>query len=779
MPADADADAGTSTSTERPADVDAFVVQQLALIEQERQSEMAQVAAMQQAFTPVDLQRRGVVLLALRVTGIRSGLGGRTLVDLEAGAGGSQPLPPHKFRMGDIVSVDEHAAGSGSGRGASAKGRAKDKGDAVGAAAADLSTAKAPTGGGGVNAGVVYRVTDTVVTVAFREDLPDPLPDRCKLSKLANNITYERMSDAVKGLSAAIQHGPAQTPPIVFPLFGLQQPVYNDAAVPIDSIGWFDTDLNPSQREAVRFALAAQHLALIHGPPGTGKTYTCVELVRQLVKRGDRVLVCGPSNVSVDNLVERLARCKLDIVRVGHPARVLDQVLQHTLDVRVRSSDEGRIVNDVRRDVDKTLAAVSKTRNKGERRQLYQDVKHLRRELKTRERTVVDTIMRNAQVVLSTLNGAASRMLENETFDTVLIDEATQALEAECWIAILKGKRLVLAGDHLQLPPTVKSVNTKDRERDEGKGRGKTAGKQTAKQDKSAKAKSGKQAKRVQAAESEVAAAAAADGTQDAEAAGDDLGLREPQESSIAQLVHGASLETTLFDRMLALYGDTVKRLLNVQYRMNEHIMAFSSRELYDNKLIAHESVKHRLLTDRSTVLSTDDTTIPLLFIDTSALDLEESVSSTTTSAAASAAFDTPDTSKLNQGEAVLVRNHVDALVAAGVLASDIAVITPYNAQVALLRAMLRDTYPDLEIGSVDGFQGREKDAVVISLVRSNPDGDVGFLADRRRLNVAITRPRRHLCIVGNAECVRKGSAFLARLCDYLEDAGEVRFPDS
>ncbi|KAL2920015.1 Vacuolar protein sorting-associated protein 41 [Polyrhizophydium stewartii] len=727
-----------SSSMPPSVDIPDFINHQLSLIEKERRTEIEQVAALHAVYTPQDLQRRGVALLSLRVTGIRSGLGGRTphslstatldrLVDLEPGASGANALPPHKFRVGDIVALDEQVS-SGRGAGAASKKRA----------AAAGSSAPSKDGDEAVSvSGVVYRVTDSVVTIAFKDDLPDKLPDKCRLSKLANNITYERMSEAMKALSAAADvasavgtgeqanmSGPAkavqfETRLLVQALFGQVAPSF-DRSLATESISWFDGGLNDSQRDAVRFALSSRHVALIHGPPGTGKTYTCVELVRQLVKRGERVLVCGPSNISVDNLVERLAKCKLDIVRVGHPARVLDQVLQHALDVRVRSSDEGKIVNDVRREVDKTLQSISKSRNKAERRQMYQDVKALRGELRAREKTVVETIMRNAQVVLSTLNGAASRMLAHESFDTVLIDEATQALEAECWIAILKGKRLVLAGDHLQLPPTVISVNS------------------------SSKVSGGK----------------------------------KPKSKSSGPKSSLPSLEYTLFDRLLDLHGTSIKRLLNVQYRMNERIMKFSSDELYEGKLVAHESVKDRLLTDIDGIEHTDDTTIPLLLVDTSGQEMHEMLEADD-NAASGRGSDLGGDSKLNRGEAEIVARHVNALVKAGVPATEIAVITPYNAQVNLLQAMLKETFPGLEIGSVDGFQGREKDAVVISLVRSNDEGEIGFLSDKRRMNVALTRARRHLFVVGDGDCVGQRSSFLKRMFAYFEDSGEVRFPDA
>ncbi|KAJ3300816.1 hypothetical protein HK104_000009 [Borealophlyctis nickersoniae] len=646
-----------------------------------------------------------------------------SLVDLEHATPGMVALPSHKFRVGDIVGLDEHVSGR------QEKGKKTDAAKVTGKVS-----------------GVVYRVTDQTITLALKYDLPDELQDRCRLSKLANNITYERMKDAMTALKS--RHF-EPTSGLVRVLFGLQKPVFDKEVQ--GKLEFYDETLNEAQRAAVGLALGAQEIALVHGPPGTGKTYTCVEIIRQLVKRGERVLVCGPSNISVDNLVERLAKCRLDIVRVGHPARVLGSVLDHALEVRVRTSDEGQIVNDVRREMDKTL-------------QDAQKAKSGTLKLKTRERTVVDTIIRNAKVVLSTLNGAASKTLMHEEFDTVLIDEATQALEAESWIAILKGKRLILAGDHLQLPPTVKS---KDATRKKANVKGK-AGKGG-----SAKTK--------------------AEPTEKGSTPSTKSATTAPASSKD---VFVPSLEFTLFDRLLKVYGDGVKKLLNVQYRMNEMIMRFPSDELYNGKLIAHDSVQDRLLTDLKGVASdgkhrislavrrvipgsknpimnktTENTTIPLLMIDTSGCDMRETAESD------DAVGDLGGESRYNQGEADLVCEHIDKLVGAGVSDADIAVISPYNAQVNLLRLALKEKYPNLEIGSVDGFQGREKEAIVLTLVRSNDDGEVGFLSEKRRLNVALTRARRHLCLITDGATVREGGGFLERMCEFFEENGEVRVP--
>lgn len=457
----------------------------------------------------------------------------------------------------------------------------------------------------------------------------------------------------------------------------------------VGSVAWKTDSLNDSQKTAIKFALASPEVALIHGPPGTGKTHTLIELILQLLdasrrdkhlSRQTRILVCGPSNISVDNIVERLALHRIPMVRLGHPARLLPSVLNHSLDVLTKTSDAAALVKDIRSEMDAKQASIRKTRSGRERKEIYMEMRELRKEFRQRERSCVDQLVQSSQVVLATLHGAGSGQLRQADFDVVIIDEAAQALEAQCWVPLLAAKKAILAGDHLQLPPTIKSLNSS-----------------SVKKTSSAEDKASKPAK--------------------------------------------MTLETTLFDRLLKLHGPAIKRMLTTQYRMHEDIMSFPSATLYDNELVAADSVAKRLLKDLPyDVKNTDDTSVPLVFYDTQggafpekAEDADDEDSSSTRKKPRSLTAE----SKSNENEAALVARHVRALLDAGVRAEDIAVVTPYNAQLGSLRAMMRD-HPDfagVEMGSVDGFQGREKEAIVVSLVRSNNEGEVGFLGERRRLN--------------------------------------------
>lgn len=326
-------------------------------------------------------------------------------------------------------------------------------------------------------------------------------------------------------------------------------------------------------------------------------------------------------------------------MRLGHPARLLPSVLSHSLDVLTQTSEAGLIVKDVRNEMDAKQASIKKTRSGKDRKATYGELKELRKEYRERERRCVSTLVGGSKVVLATLHGAGGFQLKNEEFDVVIIDEASQALEAQCWVPLLAAKKAVCAGDHLQLPPTVKSTNSKSKAKPKVKG------------------------------------------------------VKE------GEVIKGASLETTLFDRLLKLHGEGIKRMLTTQYRMHEKIMRFPSDELYEGKLVAADAVKERLLKDLEyEVQDTEDTNEPVIFIDTQGGDYPEKNEEEEDKeskgkdkdkdgekkgqkkATARSLF---GESKSNEMEAALVRQHVKKLVDAGVRAEDIAVVTPYNAQVS------------------------------------------------------------------------------------------------
>jgi ATP-dependent RNA/DNA helicase IGHMBP2 len=625
-----------------PADLDAFVALHTALLETERRAEIDSVQKLQATLPDTELERRGLTLRRLVVADLETGVGGRAHAILASSRG--EALSAHRFGPGDTVAL-------------------RPNGDKM----------AEPIGG------VVVRVRSDKLIVAL-EDEDAELPDLLRIDRLTSDVTYRRLSAALRALQRD------RSPPglgVRQVAFGQKPPLF--AAKPPDhDIAWLDQTLDASQRLAVAHALRAEHVALIHGPPGTGKTTAVVELIRQAVARGERVLACAPSNVAVDNLVERLATAAVRVVRLGHPARMLPSVVQHALDAQVEASPDRKVARDLQRDIDNKQRKLQRTDGWHARRDLRGELKRLRAELRDYETTTTRAVLDTASVVAATLTGSADGLLDGQRFDLAVIDEAAQAIEASCWIAIPRATRLVLAGDHLQLAPTIIS---------------------------------------------------------------DDAARQGLARTLFARLADGP-------------HGAEVTRMLTVQYRMHEAIMQWSSLALYGGQITAAAAVAAHRLRDLPGVTAGPDTDCAVLLLDTAGCGLEETETA-------------DDGSKANPGEAAIVAKHVENLLAAGVATAQVGVITPYNAQVQLLRERL-GRHEGLEISTVDGFQGREKEAIVLSLVRSNSDGQVGFLADARRLNVAVTRARRHVCVIGDSATLANDT-FLAGLLDYCQINGEHR----
>ncbi|TYH02592.1 hypothetical protein ES288_A09G153200v1 [Gossypium darwinii] len=549
-------------------------------------------------------QKRGSTILNLKCVDAQTGLMGKTLLEFQSTKG--DVLPAHKFGTHDVVVLKPN---------------------------------KADLGSPALGQGVVYRLKDSSITVAFDDVPEDGLNNPLRLEKVANEVTYRRMKDALIQLSKGVLKGPAAD--LVPVLFGERQPTVSKKGTV--TFTPFNKNLDHSQ---VHF----------------------VEIVLQEVKRGSKILACAASNIAVDNIVERLATHRVKMVRLGHPARLLPQVLDSALDAKVLRGDNSSLANDIRKEMKVLNGKLLKTKDRNTRREIQKELRTLSKEERKRQQLAVTDVIKDADVILTTLTGAFSRKLDNTTFDLIIIDEAAQALEIACWMALLKGSRCILAGDHLQLPPTIQSVEA------ERKGLGRT-----------------------------------------------------------------------LFERLADLYGDEVMSMLTVQYRMHELIMNWSSKELYSSKIKAHSSVATHMLFDLENVKK---------------CDMEEKKDE--------------EESTLNEGEAEVAISHAKRLIHAGVHASDIGIITPYAAQVVLLKMLKsnEDKLKNVEISTVDGFQGREKEAVIISMVRSNSKKEVGFLSDRRRMNVAVTRARRQCCLVCDTETV-SSDGFLKRLVEYFEEHGE------
>jgi superfamily I DNA and/or RNA helicase len=443
--------------------------------------------------------------------------------------------------------------------------------------------------------------------------------------------------------------------------------------------------LNHSQNLAVEQVITAEDVAILHGPPGTGKTTTLVQAIRQLSKTEGTILVCAPSNPATDLLTERIAAEGLRVVRVGNLSRIDESLLIHTIEGILDSMPEMNDVKKMRVEANKFFKKADKfhrsfgPKERAERDAARSEAKQILYQARMLEEYLTEKVFNEADVITCTLVSSMNSHLEKRIFHTVVIDEAAQALEAATWIPIIKAERVVLAGDPFQLPPTVKSMEA---------------------------AKLG--------------------------------------------------LSVTLLEKCVKRL-DRIQ-LLDTQYRMNEIIMGFSNKLFYHNQLKAHESVAHWLIN-----LQGQDDTRPLEFIDTAGCSFDEHTNDETLS-------------HYNPEEYFILRQHLDNLLT---LAGEehknlsIGIVSPYREQVVMMQDKMRtdfDHFPeaDIDIDTIDSFQGQERDIIYITMVRSNPQGEIGFLKDTRRMNVAMTRARKKLIIIGDSATLAHFS-FYSQLLDYAE----------
>ena len=437
--------------------------------------------------------------------------------------------------------------------------------------------------------------------------------------------------------------------------------------------------LNASQQRAVNKTLCCRDVMVVHGPPGTGKTTTLVEAVYETLRREPQVMVCAQSNAAVDWICGKLIDRGVPVLRVGNPARVDDKVLSATYERQFEAHPDYPELWGVRKAI-REVAAGRRRMSRADASALSNRLHNLRRRAVELEVKIQVEIFESARVVASTLVGSDNAVLKGRRFTTLYIDEAGQALEAACWIAIRKADRVIFAGDHCQLPPTIKCYEA---------------------------ARGG--------------------------------------------------LERTLMEKVAANKPSAVS-LLKVQYRMHEDIMRFSSNWFYDGELEAAPEIRHRGILDWDT---------PVTWIDTSDMDFKEE-------------FVGETFGRINKEEAHLLLKELEAYIlrigGSRILEEriDFGLISPYKAQVQYLRgkikgsATLRPYRSLITVNTVDGFQGQERDVIFISLVRANEEGQIGFLNDLRRMNVAITRARMKLVILGEAATLGH-HAFYKQLLEYVK----------
>ena len=627
----------------------------LELIKLERQADLEQYRQKVLLRSLSQRTKEGVTWYPVRLKRDYIGTGERIIVELDRTNHLDQP---HSFQSGKLVSLFCNASG-------------KPEKEHVN--------------------GVVNYVSDnTLVLTLNGDDLPSWIDDgMLGVDVMFDEMSYKEMEHAMKVVMQAEGNRLAELREVMLGDGGY---LGKDAGRSIQGSNFeFQKSgiLNDSQNNALQVILNTPDVAFIHGPPGTGKTTTLVEGIARTVKIESQVLVSTPSNAAIDLLVEKLSERGLNVVRIGHPARVTEQTLSKTLDARIAAHSNFSELRVLRKKLEQLRGTASKyKRNFGhhereQRRLMKEEVRLLKSDADLLEFYIINDLLTSAQVICCTLVGSSHPVLRGRKYKTAFIDEAAQALEPACWIPILKSERVIFAGDHCQLPPTIKSTE------------------------------------------------AAREG-----------------------------LSRTLFEKGIEKHPDR-STMLRIQYRMHQHIMKFSSYYFYHDELIAHESVKHELLRSNLSALE---------FIDTAGCGYTE-------------AQDPETLSRFNEEEAQLLIRLTEKLVdeigqeewqEQGLT---MGIITPYRAQVDHLHklaessSILEPLHKLITINTVDAFQGQERDVIAISFVRSNDKGEVGFLSDIRRTNVAMTRARKKLIMIGDSATL--GShPFYVELLEYLQKEG-------
>lgn len=514
----------------------------------------------------------------------------------------------------------------------------------------------------------------------------DELPDWADQGKLGLDLmfdetSYKEMEQAVQRVIKSKNNRTAQLREI---LLGYEAASFDREVREVKTPG-----LNESQNKALNNVLQAEDVAIIHGPPGTGKTTTLIHTILETLKHEEQVLVCAPSNAAVDLLTEKLHEQGVPVLRFGNPSRISEELIMHSVDYKITNHSEYKRIRELKkRAIEFRNMALKYKRHFGreernQRKMILDEAKKIQTDAANIEKYIVEDIISRTKVFTSTLVGSVNPYLKEKAFKTVFIDEAAQALEPATWIPILRAGRVVFAGDHCQLPPTVKS-----------------------------------------------------------------------QEAA------RQGLAVTLFEKCIGRQRADV--LLQVQYRMNENIMKFSSREFYGSRLVADDSVKYQVLGKGDPLLEK-----PVEFIDTAGCGYEE-------------VNEKESQSLYNPEEMNLLFKHLSVLseklkeTKTDISTLRVGIISPYKAQINMMKEKMmapdRPIFPFLvAVNTVDGFQGQERDVIYISLVRSNDRGEIGFLNDVRRMNVAITRARKKLVVIGDSATLSQ-HAFYKDFLNYVDE---------
>ncbi|WP_375581346.1 IGHMBP2 family helicase [Marivirga tractuosa] len=629
------------------------------LIQKERKAEMEFHLNEIQLLSARQREAKGRAILTLTGRDAGTGIGGVYLVKLVRGSG----LPDNEISNGDVVIIS------------------KEK----------------PIGN--EEQATVVSKTKRSITIAYNKVPPYLVFGRnLRLDLYSNDITFQRMLDAISSLEKLpkLQDFIKSNIDLFLEEQNLKTPIN------------YTKVLNTKQELIVQKALNSNDIFLIHGPPGTGKTTTLSYLIKSFFKEDKKVLVTAPSNTAVDNILEKLQSLEVPSTRIGNPVRMDENLLNLSLDVQLQDHPDYQQANGIwnkiqllKKEQEDYVPATGQNRRglsdqkiiqlasskkpyrgiqSGKLRKMakwikiQQDINKNFEEAQALQEAAIESILEKSAIICTTNSSAGSELLKDIIFDVVCIDEATQSTEPEALIPLVKGRKWILAGDHQQLPPTVKAKEASD-------------------------------------------------------------------------------LSISLFERFQAELPENRIDILTIQYRMHQDIMRFSNENFYQNQLKAHPSVAHHTLKDlpgfepfpyiNPAIEAVVQSSKPVVFIPCFEGKEEQLADSH---------------SWFNREEIALTKEITDALLSSRLFPEDIGIISPYDQQVSRLKSTLKDYH--VEIKSIDGFQGREKEVIIISLVRSNLEGNIGFLRDYRRLNVALTRAKRKLIIIGNPSTLQSNPVY-------------------
>ena len=651
--------------TEQPTYTDPYAIEKelrkvQALLKLEQQEDLEQFKLKNAKASIAERQQRGLTWYPVKITKEDIGFGGKLVIELERPASQNGL---HLFQVGKNAALFGNVPGR--------------------------SDSDRPTLNGVITA--VKR--NKILLATTKEDLPDWVEEgKLGVDLTFDEVSYREMEYALGKVMGAFDGRLAELRDV---LLGAKPAQFRPST---EATLYYPSPLNESQLAAVRHVLAAKDVAIIHGPPGTGKTTTLVQAILETIRRERRVLVCAPSNTAVDLLTEKLAERGVNVIRMGNPSRVSDLLLHHTLEAQIMEHKSYGELKSMRQTAEQYREQAGKFKRhfgweEREQRRLLKEQAHLLlQDSDNLERYITEDLLDKVQVITCTLVGASNRAIRHLSYETIFIDEAAQALEPGCWIPITKGNRVVLAGDHQQLPPTIKS-----------------------------------------------------------EKAG--------------------ALRETLFEKCIRRQPETA-RMLEVQYRMHEQIMEFSSEQFYDGQLRAAPTVAHADLPDYDIRFAPDQA---VEFLDTAGFGFQE------LGIAESRSIANPEEADLLLKRLAQLLEPYDAADHTEDLLT-IGVIAPYRAQINYLKDAIEQNnelaglmeHRMLSVGTVDSFQGQERDIIAISLTRSNAQGDIGFLSDIRRMNVGMTRARKKLLIVGDSSTLGSHPFYKAFL-DYTESIGAYR----